>query len=207
MLAGLKYLLSLWTILLLPGTCDGRTHCSNPRANDGESINEECLRKTCKRGVWRVSISQDVCCFNGKAFFPGTTISTAQHDGCSPAQLKCVLNDVGEAKTILDDKITCGKIATKEQLQEVTEMLDDYLSDHKLCSETVLGEKTKTTKGCPDSWRKYERSCYRVIGGHREDCVAECERVGGYLAMIDTEEENIAVVSLLGTTAADDVAY
>ena len=90
-------------------------------------MTEGCLKKTCKGGVWRSSIAREICCFNGKAFNPGSTISTATGPGCASAVLRCELED-GLAKTMLQDQSTCGGYATVEQVQEIKEMLEDYFA-------------------------------------------------------------------------------
>ena len=87
------------------------------KANDGESLTEGCLKRTCKNGVWRTSLSQDSCCFNGKVFSPGSTITTTTF-----SVVRCVVKD-GMVKTVVEDKPSCNKYATAEQ---VLQMLENY---------------------------------------------------------------------------------
>jgi len=115
-----KLFLVVVTFLLV----DSNQQCSNPQADDGYQMNEGCLQKTCKAGVWRTSLANNLCCHDRKAYNINTTISSSMsEDGCARANLDCVEETSGTAKIILSIKNYCAEYATKEQLQEIKDLI------------------------------------------------------------------------------------
>jgi len=64
--------------------------CKKPEGYDGDSYTEGCLKHTCKSGVWRTSLDQNLCCYQREAFKPGSTITTSPSaDGCATTSIVC----------------------------------------------------------------------------------------------------------------------
>jgi len=104
-------------------------------AEEGDTIVEGCVRKTCKSGVWRPSLEKLVCCHNNEAFQPQSIISTTSSpDGCFTASIECVLED-NAAKTLLKTKRTCGKPSTKEEVDNLKGLIERYLEIADSCNE------------------------------------------------------------------------
>ena len=73
------------------------------QGNDGESQTDGCLKLTCKNGVWRPSIDQTVCCYDGEAFTPGgIIIEKTGQDGCTISSIRCVSDIDNKAEMVID---------------------------------------------------------------------------------------------------------
>ena len=82
------------------------------------------MKQTCKDGVWRPSLEQDVCCYNDEAFPPNTTI-TATTDGCTEASIEC-RSDGNKARMVLNvDSTSC--LTVEQQLREVKQLLEEHM--------------------------------------------------------------------------------
>merc|ERR1712106_596129 len=131
---------ALFLILyILSVNCASKLQCSHPKGDDGDFFTEGCLKKSCKSGVWRASLSHDTCCYNGEAFQPETTITTLT-DGCVAAVLNCVRED-DVAKTVFKINSTCGKYSTYGQVKEIKDMLEDLMRKTGNCFNLVQYEQ------------------------------------------------------------------
>jgi len=103
---------------------DSIQRCSHPQADDGDEVMEGCLLRTCKSGAWRSSLVSIKCCYEKKPYMINTTISsTKSEDGCVMAAIDCVEETPGIAKMVLSVKNYCEEYATKEQLEEIKDLL------------------------------------------------------------------------------------
>ena len=103
---------------------------------------EGCLLKTCKNKVWRSSLLSNFCCYERKPYTINTTISsTMSEDGCAEAAIDCVEETPGNAKTVLSVKNYCEDYATKDQLEEIKEMMLDTLKAESGCQEENMESK------------------------------------------------------------------
>jgi len=104
-------------------------------ADEGDTIVEDCVRKTCKSGEWRPSMEKMVCCHNNEAFQPQSVISTTSSpDGCFTTSITCVLQG-DSAKTIIKTKQTCGKSSTKEEVDNLKDLIKKYLMVVDSCKQ------------------------------------------------------------------------
>ena len=131
--------------------CQMKYHYLNIKGDDGDFFTEGCLKKSCKSGVWRASLSHDTCCYNGEAFQPETTITTLT-DGCVAAVLNCVRED-DVAKTVFKINSTCGKYSTYGQVKEIKDMLEDLMRKTGNCFNLVQYEQKIQTKLTSRPWR------------------------------------------------------
>merc|ERR1719153_1322247 len=96
------------------------TSCRHPEGREGESFTEFCLLKKCKGGVWRTSLDPSLCCYEGQAFSPNTTVTTTMsEDNCVKASVNCMV-DRGNAK--------------QEQAEDIKMLLKKSIE--KNCEET-----------------------------------------------------------------------
>jgi len=110
--------------------------CSHPQAEDGHQISEGCLLRTCKAGVWRTSLADNLCCYGRTAFTINTTISSSMSkDGCVKVDIDCVEEIPGQAKMILSKKNCCEEFATQEQIEEIKELLERQREAEVGCKE------------------------------------------------------------------------
>jgi len=108
--------------------------CSHPQAEDGHQISEGCLLRTCKAGVWRTSLADNLCCYGRTAFTINTTISSSMSkDGCVKVDIDCVEEIPGQAKMILSMKNYCEEFATQEQIEEIKELLISQKEAEEVC--------------------------------------------------------------------------
>jgi len=119
--------------------------CSHPQAENGYQVTEGCLQRKCKSGVWRSSLVSNKCCYEGKAYSINTTISsTMSEDGCAKAAINCLEETPGNAKTIVSVENYCEEYATKDQLEEIKEMLVKQMEAGSECQgENVEVENEK----------------------------------------------------------------
>jgi len=111
-------------VLVYMAIVDCEERCSHPQAEDGDQISEGCLLRTCKAGVWRTSLAGNLCCYERTAYTINTTISSSMSkDGCVKADIDCVEEIPGQAKTILSMKNYCEEYATQEQIEEIKELV------------------------------------------------------------------------------------
>merc|ERR1719481_2040711 len=119
---------------------DSMQRCSRPQAENGDQVTEGCLLRTCKFNIWRSSLISTKCCYNREAYSINTTIySSISDDGCAKAALDCVEETPGIAKTVLSVKNYCEDYATKDQLEEIKEILAEQMEAGPGCQ----GEKTE----------------------------------------------------------------
>jgi len=112
--------------------------CSNPQAEDGDQVREGCLLGTCKSNVWRYSLISNLCCYERKAFTINTTISSSMsEDGCVKAILDCVEETTGNAKMVLNVNNYCEEYATKDELEEIKNILLETETGSKCQGEKV----------------------------------------------------------------------
>merc|ERR1712179_503773 len=118
--------------------------CSHPQAEDGHQISEGCLLRTCKAGMWRTALAGNLCCYKRTAYTINTTISsTMSKDGCVKADIDCVEEIPGQAKTILSMKNYCEEYATQEQIEEIKELVRQRKAGAGCQGEDVEGEDVK----------------------------------------------------------------
>merc|ERR1719233_1093914 len=112
--------LILVSLLLVVST----QRCSNPQGEDGDKVTEGCLQRICKAGVWRTSLSNNICCYERIAYSINTTISSSMsEDGCVRADIDCVEETPGTAKAVLSMENFCEEYATEEQVEEIKNIL------------------------------------------------------------------------------------
>ena len=150
----------LWLVLLLlidnsiqrcshPQVCYRwlwRWYCTPPQAEDGALVTEGCIQSVCKSGVWRSSLIYSMCCYDGQAFIVGTTISSSMsEDGCGKASIVCVEESPGNAKLELRMRNYCKDFATRQQLEDIKDMLLDYRKpgSGSVCKEYEMDTKDK----------------------------------------------------------------
>ena len=65
-------------------------------------------------------------------------------DGCVKAALNCVEETSGIAKTVLSVKNYCEDYATKDQLEEIKEIVAEQIEAGSECQGAEIGEKDDT---------------------------------------------------------------
>merc|ERR1712142_963348 len=116
--------------------------CSHPQAEEGHQVREGCLLRTCKSDTWRSSMVSNKCCYDHEAYSINTTIySSMSEDGCVKTALDCVEETHGTAKTVLSVKNFCEDYATKDQLEEIKEMLLEQIEAGSACHGEKMGAK------------------------------------------------------------------
>ena len=66
----------------------------------------------------------DMCCYEKEAYPVNTTISSSMsEDGCAKAAIVCVEETPGNAKMALNVNNYCEEYATKDQLEEIKDIL------------------------------------------------------------------------------------
>jgi len=122
--------------LLLVLVVDSMQRCSHPQSDDGGQVREGCLLRTCKDKVWRSSLVSNICCYDGKPYTINTTISyTMSEDGCAKAAIDCVEETPGNTKMVLSVKNNCEDYATKDQQEDIKEMMVDTMKAESACQE------------------------------------------------------------------------
>jgi len=122
--------------LLLVLAVDSMQRCSHPQSDDGGQVREGCLLRTCKDKVWRSSLASNICCYDGKPYTINTTISyTMSEDGCAKAAIDCVEETPGNTKMVLSVKNNCEDYATKDQQEDIKEMMVDTMKAESVCQE------------------------------------------------------------------------
>jgi len=112
---------------------------THPKAEEGHQVREGCLQRTCISNTWRSSLVFNKRCYDTKAYSINTTIfSSMSEDGCAKAALDCVEETPGTAKTVLSVKNYCEDYASKNQVDEIKEMLLEHIEAR---SECYQGEK------------------------------------------------------------------
>ena len=95
-----------------------------------------CVLRTCNSNIWRSSLISSKCCYNSEAYSINTTIySSMSEDGCAKAALDCVEETPGNVKTVLSVKNYCEDYATKEQLEEIKEILLEQIEEGSVCNK------------------------------------------------------------------------
>ena len=78
------------------------------QGGNGDKRTEGCLQSVCKDGVWRPSLANNLCCYEGTPYSINNTISSSMsEDGCARASLECVEDTTGRAKIALNIKNNC----------------------------------------------------------------------------------------------------
>lgn len=150
----------------------GSTECENPNGPDGESYTDECVRHTCKKGVWRVSLDLMQCCYRGKPFPPNSEInSETSNDGFSKATLNCVYNGYVAEMVLTVENLS--QPASKKNVEDFKRMLDTYRTGSLTCNLT-----------CPEDWKIFGSKCFKLFEIMRDwhDAQRDCESEGGTLA-------------------------
>jgi len=130
------------SFILLVLAVDSMQRCSHPQAEDGHQVTEGCLQRTCKLNIWRSSLVSNKCCYEREAYYINTTIySSMSKDGCAEASIDCVEETPGNAKTVLSVKNYCDDYATKEQLEEIKEILAEQIEAGQGCLGENMEEK------------------------------------------------------------------
>merc|ERR1711887_3524 len=165
---------ALWTLLqsvmsnlarvnllyLLPVLCYGSPGdiCQHPEGVNGEAYIEGCVKHTCKKGVWRPSIDESTCCFNGEAFEFGSRISTVDDD-CTTVHLECTNKGI---ETVISISPHCSP-AKKIQVDQIKDVLKQHI--------TVAGDSD-----CSDSSSiSQEQKGVIVSGGSNGEYMASTE--------------------------------
>jgi len=177
----------------------GSTECENPNGSDGEFYTDECVRHTCKKGVWRVSLDLMQCCYQGKPFPPNSEISSeTSSDGFSKATFNCVYNgDVAEMVLTVEN---LSKPASKKNVEDLKRMLDTYKTGSLTCNSyststsptliTSTSSPASTSpsleihEACPEDWKIFGSKCFKLFEIMRDwhDAQSDCESEGGNLA-------------------------
>ena len=101
--------------------------------------------ETCKSGVWRSSLVSNKCCHEREAYSINTTISTSMsEDGCAKASIDCVEETPGNAKTVIIVENYCEDYATKNQLEEIKEILVEKIEAGSGCHGEKMEAKVNT---------------------------------------------------------------
>ena len=96
-------------------------------------------------GVWRSSLAPDLCCYQGKAYSPGTIVSsTMSLDHCVKAGLEC-MEQMGETKLLLNMKNFCAEYATQEQVEDIKDLIEKTIE--KSCYTEGSGEANTSVQG------------------------------------------------------------
>jgi len=123
-------------LILLVLVVDSMQRCSHPQADDGDQVMEGCLLRTCKDKVWRSSLLSTICCYDRKPYTVNTTISSSMsEDGCAKAVIDCLEETPGNAKMVLSVKNYCEDYATKDQLEDIKEMMLEIMKAESGCQE------------------------------------------------------------------------
>jgi len=110
------------------------TECDHPKGLNGESYTQGCVRHTCKKGVWRVSLDLLQCCYQGESFSPNSEIaSTTTSDGSSKATINCLLN--GDTAEMVLTVENLSKPASKHDVEDFKRMLESYRTSSLNCTE------------------------------------------------------------------------
>jgi len=111
-------------------------------------VTEGCLQRICKAGVWRTSLANNICCYERTAYTINTTISSSMsEDGCVRAAIDCVEETPGIAKTILRMENFCKNYATKDQVEEIKNLLVNQIAGAGPgCQGDIEGGKDKAEK-------------------------------------------------------------
>jgi len=104
---------------------EAEKECKNPKGGEAETYKEGCLKHTCKKGVWRVSLDHSECCYEGASYPPGTTITT-HNEGSAEASIQCVLN--GDTAQIVLQAFHGARVASKKDLEEVKQLLVSHIN-------------------------------------------------------------------------------
>jgi len=108
--------------------------CDHPKGLNGESYTEGCVRHTCKKGVWRVSLDLLQCCYHGESFSPNSMIfSTTTSDGSSKATINCLLK--GDTAEMVLTVENLNKPASKHDVEEFKRMLESYRTSFLNCTK------------------------------------------------------------------------
>ena len=84
----------------------------------------------------------NICCYERKPVTINTTISsTMSEDGCAKAAIDCVEETPGNAKMVLSVKNYCEDYATKEQLEDIKEMMLEIMKAESECQEENVESK------------------------------------------------------------------
>jgi len=130
--------LLLLILLLLVG--DTLQSCSDPQAEEGHKVTEGCLQSICKSGVWRSSLVNNMCCYDGQVYAINTTISSSiSENGCAKASIDCVKETSGNARMVLRIKNYCEDSANK--LEEREEMLLEHKEAGSGCQKESVNSK------------------------------------------------------------------
>merc|ERR1712179_284793 len=124
----MSYLVIVPLLCLLPVLCYSSPGdiCQHPEGLNGESYTEGCVKHTCKKGVWRPSIDESTCCFNGETFNFGSTITTVDDDDrCTRTHLECTPDGI---ETVITRASRCSP-AKKIQVNQIKDMLQQYISE------------------------------------------------------------------------------
>jgi len=101
-----------------------------------------CLLRTCKSKVWISSLVSNVCCYERKPYTINTTISsTISEDGCAEAVIECVEETPSNAKMVLSLKNYCEDYATRDQLEEIKDMMLEIMKAKSECREEDVESK------------------------------------------------------------------
>jgi len=104
--------------------------------NDRESYTEGCIKQTCKNGIWRPSLEETGCCYEGEAFPPNSIITAViAEDGCTRTTIEC-RPDGNKAKMVLNVENNCPAPLVVNSLDELEGMINKI--EGKL--ETVEGK-------------------------------------------------------------------
>jgi len=127
---------------------DSSQRCTNPQGENGDKVTEGCLQRICKEGVWRTSLANNICCYERTAYTINTTISSSiSEDGCVRAAIDCVEETPGIAKTMLSMENFCKNYATKEQVEEIKNLLVDQIEGAGTgCHGEIEGGKYEAEK-------------------------------------------------------------
>jgi len=131
--------------LLLVLIVNSMQRCSHPQAEDGQQVTEGCLQRECKLDIWMSSLVSNKCCYEREVYSINTNIvSRMSEDGCIKASIDCVEETPGKAKTVFNAENYCEDYATKEQLEEIREILAEQGKAGSGCHKEKVKEKDDT---------------------------------------------------------------
>ena len=103
-------------------------------------MTEGCYRHTCHNSIWRHTLEQTICCYQGQAFSPNSVMFTeTSEDGCITTEIQCK-EEEKQAKPVLQVENRCSMLPVptqKDVIEEMANTVDDILEEVVGRVETV----------------------------------------------------------------------
>lgn len=190
-------------VVIFTANSTASRECENPKGLDGDSFADGCIRHTCKKGVWRVSLNLAQCCYQGKPFQTNSEISaTTASDGSSKATINCVLN--GNTAEMVLTVENFSKPASTKDVEDFKSLLDSYRTGSFTCttstspattSESPPTTTSPTIETCPEDWKVFGSKCFKMFrtDKHWDNAQKACETKGGNLTSLHSPEHQTFV--------------